>query len=79
MLYRFGMLTCFLNAICQLLLAQNAVCDQANIFDSFFELVVAYPPHALATGNTHRVESSLSVVFFNLDKGLVAAIVDDLQ
>ena len=44
-----------LNAIRQLLLAQNAVCYQAIRFGSLFAPVAAWPLHALANGDSQRV------------------------
>ena len=64
-------------------MGQYVVCHQAIALGGFFALSIGAPVrqilHALANGNTLRAAMFPSGVFLKPGKGLVAAVVDDLQ
>ena len=74
----------FFNAIRQILLTKCSVCDQSEISDGFFALGIVVVDirslmYSLTKGNAQRAAKLLSAVFIKLDKGMVTAVVDDLQ
>lgn len=78
-LYRYAVFSGFLHAGSKHITAQHVLAHQAVIFGSFAPLRVPGFLQALANGNAQRFAQLPGAVFFELGKGLFAAVVDDLQ
>lgn len=78
-LYRYAVFSGFLNTTGQCICRKHALAHQAVIFGSFAALRVPGFLQALANGNAQRFAQLPGAVFFELGKGLFAAVVDDLQ